>query len=247
VGSFGLQIRLLGSGGWIPTEARELCCCLVRDGDEALVIDAGTGLRRLVADPEAMAGIARLHIVLTHWHLDHVSGLAYVSALGVPVELWARPPARELVQRLLGPPFAYPESSDVDAAFAAVHDLEPPGAQVGRFEVRVRVQPRHPGTTYALRLGDELAYCTDTGYDEENIEFVRGVRVLLHEAMHASDTTDDETHTAAGDAGRLAAAAQVGRLVLIHRHPLLADDEDLLRYARSTFPVAVVGRDGLEL
>jgi len=246
VGSNGLQIRLLGSGGWIPTEKRELCCCLVRDGDEALVIDAGTGLRRLVGEPKLLGGIERLHVVLTHWHLDHVSGLAYLPALDVPVELWARPPARELVHRLLDPPLLFPSPDEADELFARVHDLEPPGARIGPFDMRVRVQPRHPGTTYALRIGDELAYCTDTAFDAENVEFARGVRVLMHEAMHASDTTEDETHTAAGDAGRLAAAAQAEQLVLIHTHPLLRDDEELLRPVRATFPGVVAGRDGLE-
>ena len=41
-----LNAWLLGSGGWIPTATRETTCVLVRDGEHALILDAGTGLRR---------------------------------------------------------------------------------------------------------------------------------------------------------------------------------------------------------
>ena len=40
----GLKAWLLGSGGWIPTAERETACALLRRGDDALVLDAGTGL-----------------------------------------------------------------------------------------------------------------------------------------------------------------------------------------------------------
>jgi ribonuclease BN (tRNA processing enzyme) len=242
-----VEIRLLGSGGWIPTEERECCSCLVRDGDAALAIDAGTGLRRLVTQPSLLDGVERLHIVLTHWHLDHTNGLVYFPLLGVPVEVWARPPTAALLHRLLDSPFLLSGDQVLEDGIAGMHDLEPPGARIGPFDVRVRVQPLHPDTSYALRLGDELAYCTDTAYDEENAEFARGVRVLAHDAFHAGETTDDPTHTSSGEAARIAAAACVERLVLIHTHPLLGDDEDLLEHARPVFANVEVGRDGLVL
>jgi ribonuclease BN (tRNA processing enzyme) len=241
-----VEIRLLGSGGWIPTGNRECCCCLVREGDAALAIDAGTGLRRLVTEPALLEGVERLHIVLTHWHLDHVNGLVFFPLLGVPLEVWARPPADELLHRLLDSPFLLSSGQTLEGAIA-VHDLEPPGAQIGPFDLRVRVQPRHPDLSYALRFGDELAYCTDTAYDEENIEFARSVRVLAHDAMHPGDATDDPTHTSSGEAARIARASEVERLVLIHTSPTLRDDAELLAHAHPVFANVEVGRDGLVL
>jgi ribonuclease BN (tRNA processing enzyme) len=210
-------------------------------------------MRRLATEPGLLAGVERLHIALTHFHLDHTFGLMGLPALtSVPSrEVWA--PGRlvagvsghELVHRLLDPPFLAAVPKDVTATMlTGVHELEGSGA-IGPFPVRMRVQPLHNGPTLALRVDDELAYCTDTAYDEENAEFARGARVLLHEAFHAGDETDDVQHSAAGEAARIAAAAGVERLVLVHVNPIAADEDELAAFARARFTASEVGCDGL--
>jgi ribonuclease BN (tRNA processing enzyme) len=237
----------------MPTDPRETSCLFVRNGRNALTIDAGTGFRRLVTDPELLDGIDRLAIVLTHFHLDHTIGLAYLPGLEVPVELWAPgravngTPALDLVRRLLDPPFLLKEPEDLWKHVEEVRELETPETSIGPFDVGVRVQSKHAAPTLALRFGDAFAYCTDTARDEANIEFVRGARVLFHEAFFSDDTTDDDGHTAAGDAARVAAAAGVERLVLVHVNPTERSDDDLLRAARRHFPATELGRDGLAL
>jgi ribonuclease BN (tRNA processing enzyme) len=242
-----MRARLLGTGGWMPTEDRETSCLLLVKDGTALCVDAGTGFRRLVTDAGLLDGVERLHVALTHWHLDHTYGLALLPGLDLPVELWAPPPAQHLVHRLLDPPFLLGAEDDLAGNIEAVHDLTPAGAQIGPFDVAARVQPCHPSTSLALRIDGELAVCTDTTYDEGNVEFVRGARLLLHEAFHATDETDDPRHTAAGEAARLAAAAGVGRLVLIHANPRTDDDGAKLEHARRYFAATEIGRDGLEL
>ena len=237
----------------MPTDSRETACALVRDGDRALAIDAGTGLRRLRTDTELLEGVARLDIVLTHFHLDHVVGLSYLPGMDVPVDVWGAGGALvgtstvDLVHRLLDPPFLLPSAEFLARTVDDVHELDEAGARIGPFEVAVRYQRKHPSPTLALRIGDSLAHCTDTAYDEGNVEFVRGARLLLHEAFHAGETTDDAGHTAAGDAARLAAAAGVDRLVLIHPGPLSGTDEERLDSARRNFPATEIGRDGMRI
>jgi ribonuclease Z len=126
----------------------------------------------------------------------------------------------------------------------ALRELPVGDAQVGPFSVRARIQRRHSNPTLALRVDDTIAWCTDTAYDEENVEFVRGAHTLFHEAFRAGDGTDDPTHAASGQAGNLAAAAGVERLVLIHVDPALDDDGALLAGARAQFDSAEVGSDG---
>ncbi|HEX7256002.1 MAG TPA: MBL fold metallo-hydrolase [Gaiellaceae bacterium] len=243
-----MDVRLLGSGGWLPTDSRETACVYVRDGADLLVLDAGTGLRRLVTEPQLVDGVERVHVALTHFHLDHIVGLAALSGFGVearevwmPARLLAGAQAGDLLERLLGPPFMLGA-----ARVAAARELEG-DAEIGPFRVEIRIQEQHPGRSLAFKVDGALAYCTDTAYDPANVEFARGARLLLHEAFWPGETTDDPGHTASGEAGRLAAEAGVERLVLVHVNPEADDEEKLARSARARFAPAEVGRDGLVL
>jgi ribonuclease Z len=189
-------------------------------------------------------------VVLTHFHLDHVGGLFYLAALETPFEIWGAGEAlegtstAELVRRLLASPFAPP---GFIGAYDAVQELPVGPAEVGPFALSSRIQRKHGNPTLALRLEDSLAWCTDTAYDADNVEHAHGVPLLFHEAFHASDTTDDPGHTAAGEAARLAAEAEVERLVLIHVNPEHDDEDSLLAFAHPCFPATAVGFDGMEL
>lgn len=239
---------LLGSGGWLPTSRRETCCALFRDGSNALLVDAGTGLSRLVEQPAPIAGVERLGIVLTHFHLDHVVGLSYLPALALPAPptLWGPgrrlydTPTEAVLERLLGAPLFALEPLDL---LAGVHEIPEGSFSAAGIEIDTRTQPRHAHPTVALRIGDAATYCTDTAFDPENAGFAQGTSVLLHEAWHALDSCDDAGHTAAGEAARLAEQAGVDRLVLIHVNPLLADDNALEHVARARFAASEVGRD----
>ena len=84
-------------------------CVEIRDSSGGLIIlDAGTGIRRL----GATLGDARtIHLFLTHLHLDHLQGLGFFAPLFSPevqVHIWAPPSLRaDLATRLnryLSPP-----------------------------------------------------------------------------------------------------------------------------------------------
>ena len=246
-----MEIRLLGTGGWMPTDRRETACYYLRDGADVLLLDAGSGMRRLVTDPGLLDGVERLYVALSHFHLDHVNGLIALPALQAleTREVWAPGrtvagmPAEEAIGRLLGPPFLAATVEDAMRMFVtAVRELGDT-AEIGPFRIETRVQPQHTCPTIAMRVNHELVYCTDTAYDPENATFARGARILLHEADYASDETDDPIHSAAGEAARVAAAAEVDQLILCHVDPRLGDDDELLRYARPHFAEVEVAVD----
>jgi len=238
---------LLGSGGWMPTSERETCALYLRRGDHVLLIDAGTGLHRLVEHPELLRGADRVDIVLTHFHLDHVIGLSYLPGLDLAAKPFVWGPGnalygtatRHVLAGLVGPPLFTAEIGDLATDVA---DIGGDTLRLPSFEVRTRRQERHPHPTLALRVDDVLSHCTDTAYDPGNVEFATGSALLLHEAWY-SDDRDDPSHTSAGQAAAIARAAGVGKLVLIHVNPLAAATEDLLRAAREVFPNTEVGQD----
>ena len=240
---------LLGSGGWIPTTRRETCCAFLRDGSRALLIDAGTGVQRLVEQPDLLEGVDRVDIVLTHFHLDHVVGLSYLSALPLaepptvwgPGELLTAGSTRSIVERLLSLPLF---SAPLKTILSGVHEIPKVGGfEVGPFSFSTRVQELHAGSTLALRIGDFLTYCTDTAPDRGNVEFASGSRILLHDAWYATKSSADRNHSAGGDAGRIAREASVDHLVLIHINPLQESDEALAESAKAEFAGAEVGLD----
>jgi ribonuclease BN (tRNA processing enzyme) len=200
-----------------------------------------------VTEPTLLEGVERLHVALSHFHLDHVAGLAALSGRDVAREIWMPGrlltgiPAGELLERLVGPPF-FTGAGEVGEARELGDATE-----IGPFAIRVRVQPQHPGRSVAIRVGEELTYCTDTRYDPENVEFARDSAVLLHESFRGGDATDDPGHTAAGEAGRLAASAGVHRLVLMHVNPVGDAEDELRAAAQAHFAATETGRDGARL
>src|SRR5215470_8616240 len=83
------SLLLLGTAGGIGGPGRATACVLVRRGSQALLLDAGTGLWRLATDPVPLEGVERIDLLLSHFHLDHLAGLAQVPSLPAPVTIWA--------------------------------------------------------------------------------------------------------------------------------------------------------------
>jgi ribonuclease BN (tRNA processing enzyme) len=246
---------LLGSGGWFPTDTRETTSVFVRNDEHGLLMDAGTGARRLLTDSDLVDGITALDVVLTHFHLDHICGLHYlpglfqVCDLATPPRVWAPgqwlydTPSEDLLNRVLRPPV-----SPFPAPFVeVVNELRPTPQQVGPFEIRAIAQPHHWNPTAGLCINDELALITDTAREAEHASFARGVHIL-HEAWSTSADPIFSDHDATAlDAARTATDAGAQSLTLIHLNPLLNHLDAVLDDAREAFVATTLGQDGLAL
>lgn len=259
VGWVCVSLRLipLGTNGYIPSHGRQTMCFLLLDGEGALLLDAGTGMARLL-DPRLqamLAGVARLDILLTHYHLDHVVGLSYLPAVWRerPVRLFCpAPPLVDLgperaLGQLLSPPL-FPIGISEFPSPVEVVTLDGTGEhRIGALPVRLRRQS-HPGGSAGVRLGDALAYTTDTSADDATAELARGVALLLHEAWatdaeaQASDP-GGHGHSAAAGVARVARGAGVARLMPVHHHPGRTEEE-VRAMARS---IAAQAGDGIEV
>jgi ribonuclease BN (tRNA processing enzyme) len=254
-----MQVRLLGTGG-AANEGRHQACLLVGWGDEAvggrLLLDAGGGLdvvRRLVA--VGCTPTAVRDIFVSHQHVDHVGGLEplllwnVIQSLresGRPPEqatrVYAEPRVLADIERLLdaiasvAPRLFGNRLRLIPMVDGAVTDVRG-GARVTTF--LVDHQPREGGAMGCLVEldGVRLAYSGDTRPVPRLIEAAQGADVLVHEAggldQHAAEI-HTQGHSTAGDAGRAAKAAGVGRLVLSHL-PGEALVEPMLAEARAAF------------
>ena len=114
----------------------------------------------------------------------------------------------------------------------------------------------HPGGSIGFRLdwpGSSLAYVTDTTAtaDAPYIDQIRGVNVLVHEAYFGDDSEEIAAvtgHSCLSEVARVAAAAEVGLLVLVHVDPRLSDDSQLdLRPVQQIFKNTLLGTDRMEI
>jgi ribonuclease BN (tRNA processing enzyme) len=247
------RLIILGGGGWFPGHGRHTACALLRDGDCAIMIDAGTGVGRLVERPELLEGVRRLDIVLTHFHLDHIAGLAYLPALALceQTTIWGSGEAlygistAKLLDRISSEPF-HPVA--LGAQDISVRDLPVGEVEFEGVRVAMRRQNLHSAPSLAFRFEDMLAWITDTAYDADSASFAAGCRLLAHEAWFTSDhPRNPAIHSSAAQAAEIAAAAGSDRLLLIHVPPFEQSVESLALEAQIIFPRALIAHDGADL
>ncbi len=238
-----LSLTVLGARGSTAvcrkdreTFGGDTSCYMVRAGGETVFLDAGSGL---LSAPVELPRPP--HILLTHFHLDHVLGLGMYSRLSrkgletriyVPVRQGEDP--KELLDRLYSPPF-WPVSLSRYAGEVRILPLSTP-LQIG--ELRVESIPgNHPGDNVVLKLsfhGKSLVYATDYEYEERSFnrlaEFAMGTDLLLYDGQYAEEELSGRKgfgHSSPDRGLELMERSGAGRLLLIHHDPG-SSDADLL-------------------
>lgn len=249
-----MQIVCLGTTGFHPNARRHTASLLIPE--VGVVLDAGTGIFRL-ADYLATD---RIDLFLSHAHLDHTIGLTYLlETFGVDaydkVTIHATAENVHAVRTHLFAPALFPVAPGYQ--FKQLGDsCELPRNAAGDSGTMTTFPLKHPGGSIGMRLdwpGHSMAYVTDTtGTDDADyIEHIRGVDLLIHEANFPAghdELAELTGHSCLDKVANIAAAADVGQLVITHVDPLLTKDEDFdLHEARSTFPNTSVAHDLLAI
>jgi phosphoribosyl 1,2-cyclic phosphodiesterase len=225
------------------------------DDGTALVLDAGTGIRALGVDL-VERGTRRIHLFLTHLHLDHLEGLRFFAPLWddrVSIDVWGpRSPVLSLHDRILrsfSPPLFPLDLRDVPAR-VTFHDLPAEPWQAGGLSLTTDLV-LHPGPTLGFRLesgGSTVAYLPDhepalTGIGDRSHDWISGaglardVDLVLHDAQYSEEEYVAKIgwgHSSVADAVAFSQAVGAGRLVLFHHEPNHADRalEELEQRAR---------------
>lgn len=233
-----MRLTLMGTQGWIPSAERQTTCVAMDDGRTLFLFDAGTGLSRLLRPPGGtmFKDVSEVHLFLTHYHLDHVCGLAYLPGIFAGRALTLHAPSSTLtgldpektLAELIRPPYNPRHWAELEGVSVAA--VEPGENRVAGHIVAARAQT-HADASVAYRLDDDLVLATDTVFDLETAAFAQGAEVLLHEAwidgVEENDPAKSElvrstyaSHTSARQAAYLAEKASVGELILLHLNPL---------------------------
>ncbi len=244
-----MKLLLLGTSGYHPTDRRQTSCLMLPE--IGVVLDAGTALYR-VREHLRPGG---LDIFLTHAHLDHVIGLTYLFDIlyQQAVEravVHGEPQKLAAIQKHLFAQELFPAMPPIDWRPLEREVPLRDGGVLRSFPLT------HPGGAVGYRLdwpGRSLAYVTDTtaGSGIEYREHIRGVDVLVHECYFTDDWgpwAEKTGHSCLTPVARLAAEAQVGRLVLVHTNPLERSMEPLpLDEVKNIFPRIEIGFDDQQI
>lgn len=178
-----MKVRFWGVRGSIPVPGvatnrygGNTSCVEVRpDGASRIILDAGTGIRKLgkdlLAAPEFMAGKGTAHLLISHTHWDHIQGLPFFSPLyqkGNRLFVYARQRddthLRAVFQSQTEDPY-FPVPFDSVQADVSFRELIE-GAQFEIGPVKVScTRLNHPWIAIAYRIeheGRSVAYVTDT-------------------------------------------------------------------------------------
>jgi phosphoribosyl 1,2-cyclic phosphodiesterase len=229
-----------------------------------LLLDAGTGLRRL----PGLLGDLPFHgtILLSHLHWDHVQGLPFFRSgdrddARVHVFLPDQgddTDAEALLERMMSPPFFPIAPSALRGAWQ--FGVIPDGTFAAEgFSVVAIDVPHKGGHTVGFRISDghsSVAYIPDHcptalgpgpggigEYHDGALRLAHEVDLLVHDAHLRAEEVEAEGsfgHAAAEYAARLGTLAGARRVALFHHRPERSDVEverTLCRFAGNPVPV----------
>jgi phosphoribosyl 1,2-cyclic phosphodiesterase len=250
-----VRVKLWGTRGSIPSPGEGTvryggntsCVGVTLSDGSLLALDAGSGIRSLGLglgeEPR------RLHILLTHLHLDHIQGLVFFAPAFRPqteLVIWgpsspASPALRDRIARYISAPLSPVEVRELpcDVSFRHCPEAE---WEIGPARIRA-ASVSHRGPTLGYRIddaGSSLAYIPDhepalgadiSALPEEWIsgfELARDATMLIHDGQYSDLEYPDHLgwgHSALSDTLRFARRTGAGRTVLFHHDPTHSDEQ----------------------
>lgn len=227
-------------------------CVEIEAGCERIICDAGTGIRASGRHlMKRRAGGIRGHILLSHLHWDHYTGLPFFEPLHERRNCFVicgpragRMGFGEALSRSVGPPY-FPVPISKIPARVVLRTVGERAFAIGDTRV-IPIMLNHPGGTLGWRFefpgGRVLVHIADNepgtaAQDTRLVEWMRGADVLIHDAQYTP--REYAAHRGWGHSPYsypvwLAREAKIKRLFLYHFDPA-ADDRcvaHMLRHAR---------------
>jgi len=222
------------------------CVEVTGPGGTQLILDAGTGIRRLGAALDRST--QRVHLLLTHLHLDHIQGLGFfwpIHQAGVDVHIWGPPSTtltlRQRLMRYLSPPLFPVHLRDL-ACNLHLHEVTTDRFQIDELEVTAALVC-HPGPTLGYRITGStgsVAYLPDhepaLGVERfppapdwtSGYPLAANVDVLIHDAQYGESEYPAHVgwgHSCLEHALQFADLAGAKQFVPFHHDPAHTDED----------------------
>lgn len=274
-----MKVTFAGTRGSIPTVTKETHkyggntpCVMVNDDKHVLILDAGSGIRAL-NEAGVLDQFDKIHILLTHLHMDHIQGLGFFIPFfvsGRKVNIWGPSGTSHLVERLaryLSPPLFPVRIRDFKCDLGVL-DIPMKPFEIGAFNIHA-TYICHPGPTLGFRIehnGKVLAYIPDHEPALANRDFpgdpkwtsgyelARDADLLIHDAQFSDHEYNHRRgwgHSSYSHVLGFAGLANARKLALFHHDPSHDDarlEEMYTEYhcADQDFEV-FISREGMEI
>jgi phosphoribosyl 1,2-cyclic phosphodiesterase len=266
-----MKIRCWGARGSIPvsggdyvTYGGDTTCIEIRTReDEVIIVDAGSGIRRL-GNLLIQEKKDRISMIFTHAHWDHILGFPFFKPIyrrGTAIQMYGCPLAQESIQgmisRTMEAPYFPVNFQDLQA------DISYHEACESSFSIQsLTVTPipiSHPNQGYGYKFtenGRSFVFLTDNelGYRhpgglhfQDYLEFSRGADFLVHDAEYTEEEYQETRtwgHSLFTEALRLALEAKVKTFGVFHHNQERTDPalEGMVQQCRR-----IIGEQGAEM
>lgn len=245
-------IRCWGVRGSIPVSGREYiryggdttCLEIITEKDDHIIVDAGTGIRRL-GIKLAQNAIQDIHLIITHAHWDHILGFPFFRPLyskDTNLTIYGGRAADQTIPEIVSRTMTSPNFPiNFDSLKAAVHhrtiDNEP--FCINDLAI-IPIFLNHPNGGYGYKFienGKSFVFLTDNELKSQHpggleyndyFEFVKGSDLLFHDAEFTPDeykTTRGWGHSCYKDTLALALDAGVKSFGIFHHNQERTDDK----------------------
>jgi phosphoribosyl 1,2-cyclic phosphodiesterase len=230
------------------------CAMVTGAAGEVLIIDAGTGIKKLGEKLMAEAGAEKLHchLLLTHFHLDHIIGLPFFAPLyfsRTQVTFYSVSAPQETEKYLRGVMSGryFPVDFRETAAQKKFVKVAEDSFLIGNLKIS-QCPLHHPQGSAAYKIEEKksgVVFATDTeppeqGLDERLAAFINGVTYFIYDATFTPEeylVRQGWGHSTWLEGTKLARRGRVRNLVLSHFNPDHSDRlvDEMLKRARKEF------------
>ena len=266
---FGVRGSIASPGPETAGVGGNTSCVEVICGNERIILDAGTGLRKL-GERMMADGSLEATMLLSHQHWDHIQGIPFFVPAYIPASrlrvyggVNGVMSLRETLEHQMTAPVFPVRLDELGAQIDLCEVKSGQAFSVGGARVKA-IKVNHPGGCFAYRIdfeGTSVVYATDTEHyavvDPRLAALAKNTDVLIYDSQYTPEEYRGDSgrskvgwgHSTYVAGAELARSAGVGQYVLYHHDPSSHDAKvaEIEARAQALFPSSVAAREGMRI
>lgn len=242
-----IVVTLLGTNGWYSTGTGNTLSVFIQTQKEVIILDAGDGIHKIADICPVVHKPA--YLLLSHLHLDHISGLHTLARLRFArgLTIFGPPGTRNTLESFIGYPYTVPITELPYQV--TITELSEGKADIPLNMITAYLVHTQPVYGYRIDLGKIITFCTDTGPCENYVRLAENADLLISECSYLPGQESPEwPHLNPETVIACAKKAGVKRIALVHFAADLYTTNAMrleIREKVPAFPGLIIGEDDM--